>query len=198
MKCEGLSKRFIAYFIDIAIFILIVAIVSFFVKESNNVKVLNLEMNSINELALKHDIGISTYIMRYAQIMQDLDKERILVNILNCIFIMIYFVIIPYFFDGQTVGKKIMKLKVVRRDGELLMLNDLIIRNLIINGLGFLLISLCLLYIVPSIAYLILTIILGILQIILVLISVFMVIYRRDNRGLHDVISNTGVVKSTS
>lgn len=195
MKSEKLPRRLIAYAIDMLIFAAIALIVTSFIKESNNVKVLNLEMNSINELALNHDIKISTYLTRYASIMQELDKEKVLINVLNCIFIMVYFVFIPYFFEGRTIGKKIMKLKVVRRDGELLMLNDLVIRNLIINGLGFLLISLCMLYVVPSIAYLILTILLGILQIIVVFISVFMVIYRHDHRGLHDIISDTKVVR---
>ncbi len=197
MKCEKLSKRLIAYLIDMIIFALILFICSQIFKPSSNVKVLNSEMNEVNELFMNHEISYTTYLFRYSTIIQALDKEKILSSLLNVIFIMFYFVFIPYFFEGQTIGRKIMKLKIVRRDSELLMVNDLVIRELIIDGLGFLLISLCLLYIVPSIAYLILTFILGFLQIILVLISIFMIIYRRDNRGLHDVISNTLVVSSS-
>lgn len=194
MTVAPLSKRIIAYIIDMLIFVAIIMIVGLFVKDNNNIATLNLELNSINELALNHEISITTYLNRFASIMQDMDLEKVLINILNCVFIMIYFVAIPYFFDGQTLGKRVMKIKVIRKDQELLMLNDLIVRNLIINGLGFLLISLCLLYITPSIVYLIITLLLGLLQVILVLITLFMVIYRQDKRGLHDVLGNTLVV----
>ncbi len=154
-----------------------------------------MEISSVNELFLNHDIGFSTYLIRYAKVIQDLDKERVLFHLINCIFILIYFIIIPYFMNGRTIGKKIMKLKVVRRDKKKLTLTNLTIRSMIINGFGFLLISLVLLYFVPSIAYFILTILLGILQIILVFVSVFMIIYKEDNRGFHDIISTTCVVK---
>lgn len=195
MKSENFFKRFLAYLIDIAFLLILFGILNFFIKGNPNIKILNMEATSINELFLNHNIGFSTYLMRYAQVVQDLDKERVLFHLVNCIFILIYFILIPYFMGGKTIGKKIMKLKVVRRDQKKLTLTDLTIRNIIINGFGFLLIGLILLYLVPSIAYFILTILLGILQIILVFVSVFMVIYRKDNRGLHDIISTTCVVK---
>lgn len=187
-------KRLTAYIIDMALFGIIIVIAGMFLKNNQNISVLNLELNGINELALNHQIGITTYLSRYAEIMCNLDQQKVLLSIVNCLFILLYFVGMPYFFDGQTLGKKIMKLKIVRRNGELLMLNDLIIRNLVINGLGFMLISLCILYITPSMVYFILSTILGILQIILVIISIFMVIYRKDKRGLHDVLGNTMVI----
>ena len=50
-----------------------------------------MEISSINELFLNHDIGFSTYLIRYAKVIQDLDKERVLFHLINCIFILIYF-----------------------------------------------------------------------------------------------------------
>lgn len=195
MKAEGLKNRALAYFIDMLLFIIVILICTTFLKSNQNVAVLNLELDTINELALNHEISINTYLNRYADIMHNLDQEKVMINLINCIFIMGYFVMLPYFFEGRTLGKKILGLKVKRRDGELLMLSDLIIRNLIINGLGFMLISLCILYIAPSMIYFIIATLLGILQILLVIVSVFMVIYRKDNRGLHDVLSETMVVR---
>ena len=195
MKAEGLKNRALAYLIDMLLFIIVILICTTFLKSNQNVAVLNLELDTINELALNHEISINTYLNRYADIMHNLDQEKVMINLINCIFIMGYFVMLPYFFEGRTLGKKILGLKVKRRDGELLMLSDLIIRNLIINGLGFMLIFLCILYIAPSMIYFIIATLLGILQILLVIVSVFMVIYRKDNRGLHDVLSETMVVR---
>lgn len=193
-KPSPILKRILAYVIDMAIFGIIIWIAGMFLKNNQNISVLNLELNEINELAFNHEIGIMTYLSRYAEIMFNLDQQKVLLSIVNCFFILLYFVGMPYFFDGMTLGKKLMGIKVVRRDGELLMLNDLIIRNLIINGLGFMLISLCILYITPSMVYFIISTILGIFQIILVIISVFMIIYRKDKRGLHDILGNTKVI----
>lgn len=195
MKYELPIRRILAYIIDMIVFCMIVLLFSFMIKENSNVATLNLEMNSINEMALNHEISFTGYLSRYADIIHDLDREKVFINILNCVFIMIYFVFIPYFFEGRTIGKKIMGLKIVRKDEELLMLNDLIIRNLIVNGLGFLLLSLSILYLSSGMFYFVITFILGILQILLVFISLFMILYRKDNRGLHDILSETMVVR---
>lgn len=195
MKYEIPIRRILAYTIDMIVFCIIAFCFSFFIKDNTNVSALNLEMNSINEMALNHEISFTGYITRYADIIHDLDREKVFINILNCVFIMIYFVFIPYFFEGKTLGKKIMGLKIVRKDGELLMLNDLIVRNLIINGLGFLLLSLALLYLSSGILYFSFTLILGIIQILLVFLCGIMILYRKDNRGFHDILSETKVVK---
>ena len=58
-----------------------------------------------------------------------------MINIINCVIIILYFVVLPLYKNGQTLGKKIFKIKIVREDKEDLTANELIIRNIVVNGL---------------------------------------------------------------
>jgi len=187
-------RRFSAYLIDIMLVGALILLINYFIPENNNITVLNKEFNNINELILKKEISFSSYIMHFAEIMHDLDKEKIMTYIINAILIISYFVIIPYFKDGKTLGNYIVGIRIVREDREYLSLNNLLIRNIIINGLGYLLTSLVCVYILPSFSYFMVVSIFGFIQLILVIMSVFMVIYRRDKRGLQDILSKTKVI----
>ena len=96
----------------------------------------------------------------------------------------------------MSIGKRILKIKVVRDDGELLSLNNLVIRNFITTSLAYMLISLSLLYITPTMFYFWIILFLSFMQFLLVILSAFMVIYRRDKRGLHDMLAHTSVIKN--
>lgn len=187
-------KRFSAYIIDIMLLGLFLLVINYFIPDNHNVSVLNQELNSINELALKNDISMGTYMTHFASIIHDLDRERIMMSIINAMLIIGYFVAVPYFKNGKTFGNYIVGIRIVREDKEYLSLNNLLIRNIVINGLGYLLISLTLIYIFPSLLYFIVVSILGFIQIILVIISAFMIIYRKDKRGLQDILSYTKVI----
>lgn len=189
------KKRLLAYTIDILILGVIIAIVGYIIPESLNIRVLNNELSNINEMFLNHTINIAIYLKRYAIVLHSIDIERAIYGIINSFFIILYFVIYPYFKNGSTFGQSVVKIKVVGEDNELPTLNNLLWRNIIINGLGYMLISLALLYVVPSLSYFIIVSILGFLQLMVVIISIFMVIYRKDKQGLQDIYSNTFVVE---
>lgn len=188
------KQRLLAYLIDMCIMGFFFFLFYQIFKEGNNILVLKQELNEVNELFMEHQINFKTYFVRYASVIHDLDKERVMYSMMNAFFVLFYFVGVPYFFDGQTIGKKLLKIKIERKDKELLMLNDLMIRSFFVHGLLYLVLSLALIYILPSISYFIITLILGLFQISLVIISAFMVIYRKDKRGLQDIFSKTNVV----
>ena len=189
-------KRLSAYIIDIMFLGMILLVVNYFIPESRNIHILNNELSMINEMFIKHNIGITTYFNRYALIIHDLDILKAIYAIINSFFIILYFVIYPYLKDGSTFGQRVLKIKVVNEQEEAPSLNQLLWRNIIINGLGYMLISLALLYVVPSIAYFIIISILGFIQFMVVITSLFMVIYRKDKLGLQDIYSKTFVVEN--
>jgi uncharacterized RDD family membrane protein YckC len=51
-----------------------------------------------------------------------------------------------------------------------------------------------LVYLLPSKTYFVIISITGFIQLTLVIISTFMVLYRKDKRGLHDLLGKTKVV----
>ena len=117
-----------------------------------------------------------------------------LTSLLNFILLIGAFVIIPYYNKGQTIGKKLLKIKLVKDEGEL-SVNDLIIRNIITNGFGYTLIGFAIMFLVSDNVYFITISILSIIQFLLVLISIFMVLYRHDKKGLQDIICKTSVIE---
>lgn len=92
-------------------------------------------------------------------------------GILYSFFLILYYIIIPLFTKGQTIGKKIFKLQVVREDNEQLDSKTLFYRE----GVGRILI------IFAS---------LGLTS----LVSVIIMALREDKKGLSDILAKTKVI----
>lgn len=194
MKRANFWKRFTAYMLDVLLLWIALFIVELIIPRSDLYFETDKALTLISENFVIGKISLSTFLSGYADLIRIADKEQVFLSLANVIFILVYFCGIPYFFDGQTIGKKLMGIKIARKDNECLTLNSLLIRNIIINGLGSLLISLVCIFILPGKLYFAVTSIFAIIQILLVIISGFMVLYRKDKRGLQDIFSKTRVV----
>lgn len=188
----SLLRRILAFLIDFALVTIIVVAISSLLPKNNNIDVLNREFN--DTVSNMENVSFSVSFNQIALIYKDLDQARIMHSVINAVMIFIYFIFIPYFFDGKTVGKKILKIKTIRNDKECLSLKNLVIKNMIDTGLMYILFSLMLIYILPGYSYFIFVIALSILQISLIVASICMIIKRKDKRGLNDILSGTKVV----
>ena len=190
----SLTKRIIAYCIDIIIVVIIIMAIGNFIKIPEQTLKLQSTLNKLNDAVLSDEITFKDYMDGYTNIIYNVDKEKIAFSILNFIVIFLYFVIVPLITKGKTCGKYLMKIKVKNKNKDKINFLGLLIRNFIINGLGYLLIQMILVNVVKPGNYFYILTILAIIQILLVIISVFMVKYRKDKRGLHDIISGTVVI----
>lgn len=184
------KKRALAYTIDIIILGLILLLVNIIVPKDK--KYINVKLDSLNETYLNKEISFNEYLEEYSIIGYEIDKNNIIYTIVNVIFVMIYFIIMPFIFNGQTIGKKIMKIKLVKEDR--LTITSLVIRNLIINGLGYMLLSLVLIHILKPYSYFIITTILSLIQLILMIIILIGLIKNNNDLILHDRLSKTKVI----
>lgn len=190
------SSRLLAFLIDVIIVTLIFSGINSLLPKSHNIQVLEQELTELRSNYLKKDIDTSVYFHRYATIQRSLDQQYIPNYILNTIIILCYFGLVPYYWDGKTVGKKLLKIKVVKNEKKTkVSLNDYLLRSLINNGLICLLISMVTVFIFDDVKYLLTVIICGIIQFLLVIFSGFMIIYRHDLKGVHDLICGTSVIK---
>lgn len=188
------KKRICAYLIDMFILFVFIGIGAMLTNVTENEKALRLELSEMNEKAVMRETSITSYLFHLSEISQDIDREHVAVGFINLVFVFIYFVFIPYFMEGKTFGKALMKIRVVDESGGEATIHSLVIRNVVLNGLLYLFLSLLFIYIVPGILYLLMISILGIIQLALVIFSVFMVLYRKDGVGLHERLSHTRVV----
>ena len=189
------KKRICAYLIDMFILFVFIGIGAMLTNVTENEKALRLELSEMNEKAVMRETSITSYLFHLSEISQDIDREHVAVGFINLVFVFIYFVFIPYFMEGKTFGKALMKIRVVDESGGEATIHSLVIRNVVLNGLLYLFLSLLFIYIVPGILYLLMISILGIIQLALVIFSVFMVLYRKDGVGLHERLSHTRAVE---
>lgn len=190
----SLKKRMTAYLIDIIIMLIILGFISVLYKPdditfNNNLNLLTMQYAS-------GDITFTNYMTKSSEIYKQIDLNNLIINIINAVYIIGYFVILPYFNNGQTIGKKMMSINVRAISNGKLTIQKLFVRNLIINGLFYLLAVIICSWAVPAQYYFITVTALGIIQIGLILASMFMVVYRKDKKGLHDLIARTWVASA--
>ena len=121
-------------------------------------------------------------------------KDNLPVNIINIVLFIGYFIVFGYLNKGQTLGKKIFKIRVVNDDGSTVKLSSLIIRSLFIYG------------IVSCTYCIICTSFLPIkvftysykwvvnIETMVLFVCFLMAMYRKDGKGLHDLVSKTNVI----
>ena len=123
-----------------------------------------------------------------------MEKETFISKIIIVVVYIAYYIIYQYKNNGQTLGKKFMKIKVEKQDGTL-QINDMIFRSFIINSVLSSLIYIILLFTTKNMTYLICTEIVSIIFGILILVSGIMCIARKDKKTLQDIITKTHVVE---
>ena len=193
MNKSNFGKRFVAYILDAIIVSLIFSVLTMFIKESNNLINLNNQLNTISENFINKTITMKEYFNQYSSIEYLVNKEMFLQNLFSLILMIGYFVILPYYYKGQTIGKKMMKIKIVKEDDKLT-INDLALRSLLANGIAMTFIELALIFLIKDTPYFITISIFSFIQFLLVITSIFMILYRKDKKALHDIVCKTLVV----
>ena len=188
------GKRVVAYIID---YFIVALIASLFAR----VQILNpqydeymKEYQNYTE-SLKEIMTDESGAEKLESMSYDLAKKSININIISLVVSVIYFVGFQFINKGQTLGKKILKLKLIDTENEKLkfyqvLLNSAVINNLVTTGLTILFITY-----MSKATYLKYSQVLQLLEIGLLLGSLAFMIMRNDGRGLHDLLAKTKVVK---
>lgn len=185
------KKRIIAYIIDLMIIsILASMLTNVFVKSEDYTK-LNEEgrvilNNYLEEQTEENSEEVLTF--TYAA-----TKMLAPSNFANIILYSIYFGILPKFTTGQTIGKRLSKIKIQSSEGKNLNILNLMIRVAVLYGVLINLISAILLVIAPRVVYSTANSYLMMLQLIMFLACIFGSLGPKG-RGLHERLSATEVV----
>lgn len=125
-----------------------------------------------------------------------LNKKGVSNSIITLSCTLLYFGIIQYFLKGQTIGKKLLKLKVISASDKKLNILNYIFRSLIVNDVLLNGIGIVFLLLTSKKVYIQADNILGILISICEAVIIFLVLTREDQRGLHDLLLNTKVIST--
>ena len=194
------KKRVVAYIIDMLIISTIINIFGIvFPQWSETSYKSQEEINRIFEKQTDNgkainDETFNIIIDETTKSIQRYDKELTLYHGVEVMILFGYFIILPMCANGQTVGKKLFKIKVTNENGKLTYKN-LIIRTLLITEMGALTLTSIFVYILPSLPYFIFKDVLGLLELVILIVSLVKIIRNEKHLGLHDMIAKTEVVE---
>ena len=190
------KRRIQAYLIDLFLLAILVSLtLVIFPNDKEKINETNKNINILSETYLNDKINTKEYLKEYSKYNYEIETLEIKTNIFNAIYIIFLFTIVPFISKGQTIGKIIMKAKVVNEDGSNISLNSIILRALLINFLIYPFITIPLIYFIKPNLYFFISIFLTIIEFFIVIFTVFMVLYRHDKKGLHDILTKTKVIK---
>ena len=156
------------------------------------------ELNDITEKYLSNEINTQKYIDESSIILYNSQKSSILSLSISAALIIGYFVIFQYMNQGQTLGKKLFKIKVVEKESKKApTILSGFIRSLFILNIASGILNILFIYILNSKTYYIGYGITYIIETLFIIVTIFFVLYREDGRGLHDIMAKTTVIKES-
>ena len=186
-------KRLVAFFIDafvIATLSLIITNISYVnpTKEKYN-EYLDRYLDSLkSEKEAKEELEEINY---------ELNKSGIYENSITMVITVLYFGLLPFYNKGQTLGKKAMKIRIVDIDNNEISPTRYFVRIVVLRNTLFMIINYVLLYTLSKSMYYNIATYLSMIESSISIIIVFMILFRTDNRGLHELITKTKVVDIT-
>ncbi len=190
-------KRLGALILDMIIVSTVVSMLTFFVNNNSNYEKLTKEYNDVMEQAMDKKTSPKEYkklLSKASDISYDLSKQTVVVSFVSLTMYILYFIVFQFYNKGQTIGKKLMKIKIESNDGKDLTMNQLAVRSLIINSILANLILLAVIILGSKNVYFVSSTTVSMIQYIIIFTTAMMILFRKDKRGLHDVITNTKVI----
>lgn len=192
-------KRLVAYIIDFFIISIFMTLVSnsgvlnrVFYQYNDSVERLDSMYTEVLEF---EEVNLEEKLAEMKSIVYDVNSYGSLYFSIEVIVMIGYYVIFQFFNKGQTIGKKLLKIRVVAKDDGELSLGSFLLRSMILYSLIFTIINMILVQVTNTNAFYILYTVIGLVNIIVTYGTYFMIIFRKDERGLHDMIAGSKVVE---
>ena len=122
-------------------------------------------------------------------------KSTTKLSIITLTVTIIYFGIIAYLLKGQTLGKKLFKIKVTDLEGNLPNPGLFMLRSIILTNFIPQVVSLFILILASEKTYIDTNVYISYITMLLYFLIVGFIIFRTDERGLHDIICKTKVIE---
>lgn len=187
-------KRVIAYFVDMFIIALVSSLlISFAVKDDSYITNSNKLMDVMNQY-MSGEITAEEYTKQYDDANYEISKSTVDITMIMSAVSLVYYVIFCYCRDGRTLGKQLMKIKIVSNNGKSLHINNYLIRSLLINQVLLDIVGSAMIILLSKNNYNVWYNNFSTVYSWFLMINLIFMFYRNDGRGLHDIIANTKVV----
>ncbi len=189
-------KRFTAYIIDI-ILVYFVANAIFIIGFNNDykkfqkstdeyVETLKKTMSNTKEKQNAEELIAQTNKINYDYLKSGQTQTIIVLTIE-----IIYFVFMQYFNKGQTIGKKLMKIRIKQQEGKKLDASQFVLREAVLFVLPVQIIDVICLLTTKMNTYLTINSVTSNINSLVTITIIAFVLFRKDERGLHEIVSKT-------
>ena len=186
-------KRFLAFIIDMFIVTIMISLI--FVGQDTRIN----DKREEELIKLVNDYGsekITTdeYINKYSNIIYETNYDNYNENLIYLVVTIGYFLVFQYLNGGASIGKKLVKVRIVDKDKKNVSIWQLLIRVCLINEMLPMILLLLLVKFASGINFFIGYGFVSLMENLIVIVCGLMMIIRKDGRGLHDIISNSQVI----
>ena len=194
----GFFRRLGAYLIDVIIIMLVASLVSRFLPNSEKINKLN-EANSnlfsdYSKVIQEGDMDkINDFSILITDYNYELTKLSLYTNLSTIVLYLLYFVGFQGYNNGQTVGKRLLKIEVVDDEDNNPNFKQLLIRGVILYPMILSMLDTMLIHILSKSNYMTCSTVIAYIQYGIYLACFITVIF--TGRGIHDRLSGTRVIK---
>lgn len=198
-KIETVEKAFFiqrlaAFILDVFIVSMVASLISYPFLDLDSINKLNESSTQVVEDYMTQKISINEYTSDSISISYEMARKQGVLSLITIFLNILYFVVFQVKNNGQTIGKKLLRIKVSSQDGNLGM-NQMIFRSLIINSILVDMVSFGILLFTSATIYFYGAGILSMIQFAIIAISGFMVMLSKKSQGIHDMVAHTDVVR---
>lgn len=192
LKKVSVLKRLCAYIFDYLIIVVLVSLISAPFTDVQKTEKLQNESNEIITKYQAGEISVNEYMESASSVYYNLNRSTGIMTFVTIIVSILYYVVFQLYSKGQTIGKKLMRIKVISDKGDLTM-NQMIFRSLISNMILLHIINFGLITFIGKELYISMFVSISMIQYIIMFISIIMAT-TKDGRTIHDRIAHTRVV----
>lgn len=188
------SQRVLAFLIDLVLLSMITSLITMFIPMNDTATKLYEEQNRVLEDYVAGNVPMEEYVNQMIDLGYDISKQTVIISIVGVVISLLYYVVYPCYNNGQTFGKKLMKIKIKKTNDKELSMNDLLIRSMINNSILVNIITIALVLFLSKDLYLSMSSLLSSVQYLVLIISLIMIAFTKNAQGLHDKVVHTEVV----
>lgn len=190
-------KRIEAYLIDIILVSIVAGLITSIPFINPYKEKYNEYSTKLNEITTNYSEGKikkAEYKVQYIETSYKLEQYGVTYSVTNMILLIAYFIFFQYYNKGQTIGKKMFKLKTVNKGQEKVSLKNITIRSILINSIYVYILNIILVMFLNKNSYYNTSSVITTISNIVVYTSLLLILFSQDKRGLHDIIAGTEVI----
>ncbi len=190
-----ISKRLLAFIVDIIIVFSLSTIITGLIPVSEKVNKQYERLEDLTNNITEKYVDYEDYLAEVNSITYEINHETVIDGIITIVIYLLYFTVYPMYNNGQTLGKKAFKLKVVNNDDTPVDINKLVIRALFLYNLLIKIVLLVLIVFLSKDLYIKVNNYIEYIQVAFFFATTITLVLRKDKRGLHDLIAKTKVIE---